>query len=261
MCNRSRNALPRCDYGPVTGFQWFQAVGIAFGLISFLLSLPANGHLWNEERKWVDRIERNAKAIDSTDEDGAKRVLGTDNDRHALFLAAARRFPMPAFSRRIAMLGSLLFLAALASLLVLPFLGFDWSSVVRIAVLVYLAALLASAPVSNKLIRVRVNRSMFAVLGAPLSFKPAIRRNNVPYRNTYLPLWFVVWIRSLKVAESADDKSTVEDIRREMYFVWERIVSDQERYYQLKRRRKRRLRWKIRRRARRVKKIQLAKRR
>lgn len=239
----------------MTGFQWFQAAGVVVSLISFLIGFPAALHFWNEERRWTDRIDRNGKVIGQTTKAGAKRVLSDDNDFLALKLAALRMFPTPFISHQIVRLTTILFFLAAVELMLLPILGFGWKTILY-ALGTYAIALTLAMLASNKIWRLRANRSAFAALGAPSDFRPAVRRCWVPYRTGPMPLYFVYWIRSLKILERRGDKS-FEELQREMFVMWDRIVTDQERWFRVKRRRGKRVRWKNRRRARRVWKIKM----
>ncbi|AWG65276.1 hypothetical protein DDT46_16730 [Mycobacteroides abscessus] len=246
----------------MTGFQWFQAIGITVTLISFLVGFPVTIKGWNEDRKYADRIELNSKVIPETTEEGVKRVLAEDTDENALRLAALRMFPPPRWTRRIGDLATFLYLAALAELIVLPILGFGWCAVTY-ALITYIVGLTLGLSVVSRIWRYHANRNAFGLLGAPENFRAA-RKSRVPYQNAVLHIYWAYYQRSMKIirraaADRQNDGSTEglsatewrKSLRPELTDMWNQIIDSQERYYRTKRRRGP----KVRLRARRLRKI------
>lgn len=248
----------------MTGFQWFQAVGIVVALVSFLASFPTTIQAWNEARMHVERIDQNGKVVAQTDEEGVQRVLLDDNNLHALRLAALRVFPTPKWTRRVGTLATLLYLVAVAELVVLPIVGLGWKSVAY-ALATYFTALVLASTVTSRIWRYHANRNAFALLGAPANFREATR-SRAPYRNSVFHIYYVYYRRSMTIIRRAASNSNDEDaesplpegrtaairaMRPELTEMWDGIITAQERYYRKKHWRG----WKVRQRARRVRKI------
>jgi hypothetical protein len=208
-------------------FPWVQAIVGSATILGTVLKLPAARLDWAEEHRRTARIERQAKVMESVNHPSVKRIFESDNEWQALRILALRKLPYKRGLRAGVYLGRFAYLGSV--ILVGCAIWYGWSSIpfVFIILSVFLAFSI-NRVATDRLKLYKVNRRMFALLGAPDRFRYAtkskVSRHEDPTKKRHIAKELELRARTW---EWANMDVTGDEMRTEMWCIWNEILDEQ----------------------------------